>query len=72
MSKIKTTSELREYLLSAITLVGNGTMDSDKARNIVKLAGQINENLYAEVKVAKTQIELGSEAAKFGTLDLTQ
>lgn len=70
MSKIKTTGDLRKYLLSTITLVGNGIIDTDKARNITKLAAQINESLYAEVKVAKTKLELGQEADKIGELKL--
>jgi len=51
-------------------MVGNGTMDAEKARNIVKIAGQINESLYAEVKVARTKIELGKAADEFGELSL--
>jgi hypothetical protein len=70
MAKITTSGELREYLCNAIVFVGNGTIDTDKARNITKLAAQITENVYAEAKVAKIQIELGNEAAKFGDLSL--
>jgi len=39
--------------------VKNGDIDLDKARNITKLAGQINESFYAEVKVAKARAEAG-------------
>ena len=70
MAKITNTGELRAFLCSAINAVGNGTMDAEKARNITKLAGQVNESLYAEVKVAKTKIELGVEADKMGGLEL--
>ena len=70
MAKITNTGELRAFLCSAINSVANGTMDVEEARNITKLAGQVNESLYAEVKVAKTKIELGQEAAKFGSLEL--
>ena len=70
MAKITTSGELREFLCSAINSVGNGTMDTDKARNITKLSAQVTENLYAEAKVAKLQIELGIEASKFGDLPL--
>jgi len=68
MAKITTTGELREFLCSSINSVANGTLDTDKARNITKLAGQVNESFYAEVKVAKTQVELGNETAKLGEL----
>jgi len=70
MSKITNTGELREFLCSTINGVANGTFGIDKAKEITKIAAQINESLYSEVKVAKTQIELGNEAAKFGALDL--
>jgi len=70
MPKITKTSELREYLLKAIDDVATGALDIEKARNIVKLSGQVHESLYSEVRVAKTMVELGSESAKFGTLPL--
>lgn len=68
MAKITKTGELREFLCSAINMVANGTMDAEKARNITKLASQVNESMYVEVKVAKTKIELGQESSKFGSL----
>ncbi len=70
MAKITTTGELREFLCSAINLVANGTFDVNKAKEVTKIAAQINENLYAEVKVAKTLLELGKETQKFGSLSL--
>jgi hypothetical protein len=39
MAKIRTTDDFRESLASSINSVANDTMDSDKARNITKLAG---------------------------------
>ena len=70
MSKITKTGELREFLLSAIHGVSNGTFDIHKAKEVTKIAAQINESLYAEVKVAKTKKEMGEEADKFGSLIL--
>lgn len=70
MSKITNAGELREFLCSAINGVANGTFDTQKAKEVVKLSSQINESLYAEVKVAKLQIELGREASKMGDLNL--
>lgn len=71
MAKITNTGELRELLCSAINAVANGTMDADKARNITKIAGQVNESLYAEVKVKKLQMELKQASSDFGELSLT-
>lgn len=70
MAKINTSGDLREFLCSSINSVANGTMDIAKAREVTKLAGQVNESFYAEVKVAQQQIALGNEAAKFGDLDI--
>jgi hypothetical protein len=68
--EITTSGDLRDYLCMAIKSVGNGSMDVAKANSINKLAGQINESLYSEVKVAKTALELGQTAAEFGRLPL--
>jgi hypothetical protein len=50
--------------------VANGTFDVNKAKEVIKLAAQVNESLYAEVKVARIQLELGREVTKFGGLQL--
>lgn len=71
MAKIKTTGDLREFLASAINSVANGTMDTDKARNITKLAAQINESFYSEIKIAKVQIEMDKPTAELGTLPIS-
>lgn len=70
MAKIKTTSDLRQFLCNTINGVANGTFDINKAREITKLAAQINESLYSEVRVAKTQLELGKESAAMGELQI--
>jgi len=54
-----------------MTKVSDGTLPSDEARNIAKLAAQINENAYAEIKAAKLQIELGREVSKWGDLPVS-
>ena len=45
-------------------------MDTDRARNITKLAAQINESIYSEIKTARVLSELGREPAKLGNLTL--
>ena len=70
MSKLKTTGDLREFLCSCIEGLKEGTLDVNKARNIYKLAAQINENLHAEVKVAQTDLELNRKAKAVGNLIL--
>tara|TARA_Y100000592_G_scaffold94751_1_gene160043 strand:- start:4950 stop:5096 length:147 start_codon:yes stop_codon:yes gene_type:complete len=43
-------------------------MDIAKAREVTKLAGQVNESFYSEVKVARLQMDLEEEANKLGSL----
>jgi hypothetical protein len=68
--QIKTTGELRDFLAMMMVGVKNGDLDLDKARNITKLAGQINESLYAEVKVAKVRAEAGEVMAGLGAMKI--
>lgn len=68
--KIKTTGQLRDFLASMMVEVKTGTLDLDKARNITKLAGQINESMYAEVKVAKVRAEAGQIMPDLGSMQI--
>jgi hypothetical protein len=70
MAKIKTTGQLRQFLADALLAVKNGQMDQDKARNITKIAAQINESIYSEIKTARILSELGREAAEMGALNV--
>ena len=65
---IRTTGELRDFLAMMMVGVKNGDLDLDKARNITKLAGQINESFYAEVKVAKVRADAGQAMDALGAL----
>jgi hypothetical protein len=69
-AKIKTTGDLREFLAKAMVDVQSGELNLDKAARITKLAGQINESFYAEVKVAKTRTEAGSVMPNLGELTI--
>ena len=52
-NKTVQTTAICGTLANMMVGVKNGTLDLDKASRITKLAGQINESFYAEVKVAK-------------------
>ena len=67
---MKTTGELRDFLATMMVGVKSGDIDIEKARNITKLAGQINESFYAEVKVAKVRAEAGEVMPKLGMMDI--
>jgi len=70
MAAINTTGDLRQFLCNSINSVANGTMDIGKAREVTKLAGQVNESFYSEVKVARLQLDLEKEAQELGTLSM--
>jgi len=67
---IKTAGELRDFLINMMIGVKDGHQEVESARTIVKIAGQINESLYAEIKYAKMHLDAGKEAAALGTLQL--
>jgi len=68
MAKIATTGQLRQFLADTLLAVRDGKMDTDKARNITKLAAQINESIYSEIKTARIMEDLGREVAGLGEL----
>lgn len=70
MAKIESMGQLREFLCSSINGVANGTLDLNKAKEITKLASKVNESYFAEVKVARMQVDMGEEAAKLGQLPI--
>ena len=69
-AKIKTTGELRDFLVSMMIGVKNGDLDAERARNITKMAAQVNESFYSEIKIAKVQMEAGQVVTDLGKLRL--
>ncbi len=69
-SKLQTTGQLRDFLASMLLGVKNGDIDHDKARNITKMAAQINESFYSEIKIMKVKLEAGHAIATLGDLKL--
>jgi hypothetical protein len=67
---IKTTGQLREFLVQMMLGVKNRDIKPDEASRITKLAAQINESFYSEIKIAKVQLEAGKEAAALGSLPI--
>lgn len=73
MSKtvIKTAGELRDTLAKALVAVRDGDLELDNARAIVKLAAQINESFYSELKAHQVRMEGGEKAIALGALPIT-
>jgi hypothetical protein len=69
-SNIQTMGQLRQFLANAILGVRDGTLKVSEATAIKKMAEEINESMYAEVKVARLQKDLDRTVLPFGTLPL--
>lgn len=67
--QIKTTGDLRALLSQAIEDVKHGKMSIEKAGSIQKIAGRINESIYAEAKIL-LMINPQMKEASLGNLEL--
>jgi hypothetical protein len=67
---IETTGNLRKFLAQTILQVREGTIGLEEAARICKLAAQINEGFYSELKAQKVASELGTEAKPLGELPI--
>lgn len=70
MRAIKTTGDLRKVLLEALHDVRHGHLDVRGAQAIGKLAAQVTESMYAELKAHKLMAELGEKTQTLGELPL--
>jgi hypothetical protein len=69
-TQIKTTGQLREFLVNMLVGVKNGQVEESTARSITKMAAQVNESFYSEVKIAKFRREAGETAVALGQLPI--
>lgn len=69
---IQSCGDLREFLSNIMVGVKNGDTKVDEARTIIKAAEKINENFYAEIKVAQMQVTLGRAAEALGQLPINK
>lgn len=67
---IKTTADLRKFLANAMLGVRDGSLNIHQASQITKLAAQINESIYAEIKTTAVMAVMGKESAQLGELAL--
>jgi len=67
---ITTTGQLRQFLAAALIAVKSGEMGLDEAARITKLAAQINEGFYSELKAQKIAVEIGSAVTPLGELPI--
>ena len=65
---IETTGQLRKLLADVIEQVRAGDIGLDEASRITKLAAQVNESFYSEMKVAQVMQACGEAASELGKL----
>ena len=71
-SKIETMGQLRQFLANAILGVRDGTLKVAEATAIKHMASEVNESMYAEVKVSRLQKDLERAIKPFGQLPLNE
>jgi hypothetical protein len=64
---MQTTGELRKMLAQTIESVRDGKLSLEKAGAIQKIAGRINESIYAEAKIVSM---LGKKDVALGSLEI--
>ena len=69
-NSIKTTGQLRDFLANMLVGVKNGDVKPEEARGIVKMAAQINESFYSEIKIQKVRVEAGEKLTDLGALPI--
>ena len=62
-NSIKTVGQLREFLANMLIGLKDGTIKPNEASQMQKMAAQINESFYSEVKVLKLRRDMGEETA---------
>lgn len=67
---IQTTGEMREFLVLAMLGVKNGDLTVERAEQIQKLAGHVNDSLYSEAKLAAFIAHAGGQPPRLGELEL--
>ena len=70
MNEIKTTGDLSKVLVEAISDVRCGHLDIPKASAMSKLARQVTETLYAELRAHKMFSDLGEQTQELNGLPL--
>ena len=61
---------LRDFLVTMMVGVKDGVVAIEKASAITKIAGQVNESIYAEIKQARLQIDVAGDKVALGKLKI--
>jgi hypothetical protein len=67
---IQTAGQLRQFLCNMILGIKNGDLELNKATQITKMAEQITNSLYSEMKMQQLQIAAGRQYEAIGQMAL--
>lgn len=67
---LQTTGQLREFLANMLLGIKSGDVKFQEANSMTRMASQINESFYSEIKIAKVRKDAGSTVAELGALPL--
>jgi hypothetical protein len=70
MEKIASTANLRSFLGQMLPKIEAGTLSVDKASAISKMAAQINESFYSEIKIMRVSFDMKKEVHVLGDLSI--
>lgn len=65
------TGDLRDFLAESMVQVRKGELTIERASQITKLAGQINESFYSEIKIARIRKDFEFSIHPLGDLPLS-
>lgn len=68
MSKLKTAGDLRGFLAETLIRIRDGSIDTNKANAIAKVAAQINQSLATEISTALQMEKMGVGSAVAGSM----
>ncbi len=71
MASIKTAGDLRGFLADVLVGIRNGSVDTDEANAIAKVAAQINQSLAVEVNTTLQLQRMGKDQPVAGSMMLT-
>lgn len=66
--QIETAGQLRQFLCNMILGIKNGDLELNKATQITKMAEQITNSLYSEMKMQQLQLSAGRQYYAIGQM----
>lgn len=67
---LQTTGKLRSFLVDKLPMIADGSLSVERAAQITKMAAQINESFYSEIKIAEVQKMLSGKVESLGCLKI--